>query len=182
MKCYFFSCICQYQRIAQRRSMTWCVSAGRGMNQIGPISERFTSSCRERISATHQMWIDVACILQTVCNLTALWGRMEVYLDVVWMTSSELLVFKFVKHKLKFTYVITMVFLIAISVESYKLNFLHATIYPIYKSFHYDYKNISCSLPHVKNGTGSHTYTILNVFSSGKWNHINPFSSLTNFT
>ena len=58
-----------------------------------------------------------------------------------------------------------MVFLIAISVESYKLTFLHATIYPLYKFFHYDYKIISCSSPRVKNGTVSRTCTILNVLA-----------------
>ena len=104
-------------------------------------------------------------ITDYVCNLAALWGGIKLYLDVVWMTSSELLLFRFVKHKLKFASIITMVFLIAISVESYKLTFLHATIYPLYKFFHYDYKIISCSSPRVKNGTVSRTCTILNVLA-----------------
>jgi hypothetical protein len=46
--------------------MTWCVSAGRGMSQIDPTSERFTSSCSERILGTNQIWVDETCILQSM--------------------------------------------------------------------------------------------------------------------
>ena len=50
---------CQSRSCARRRFTIWCSSAGRSTPWTGRLSAKSTCSCREKISATTQPWVEI---------------------------------------------------------------------------------------------------------------------------